>query len=898
MALFGTNRKKDRTRARVLRAAGMRVDRSSRAGMQALAVVAKAQDWQKEGWAYRDRIGELRYALQFLARSISRVTFFPAQIDLDSDGWIPFDSDTTTLDRRLRDAAVEHLARLPFSAGYTFTGIAIENLIVAGEVWLHGYLDPTTEDEVWRWRSVNEVEITSDGGVNLIEPGGVRRPLPPQESDNAEELIRLWVPHPAQRSVADSPMKPLRDPCEDVVLAGMELRAASRSRSATNGLLFMPNGMSLPPTSRDDQTYAGMSAEDEGFMAEFTAGLVAPISNESDPSAVVPLVLTGEADDIQAVKHVKLERATAEDLMERIEGSLRRIARGIDLPAERMTGMGAANHWTAWMIDSDTFRNHIEPWVRVFADSLLEGYLRPALIADGFPLDQVKAVVIGYDAGNLTENPNRGQDAMNAYDRGGIGRKALVEALGFSEADMPDDEELMKMIALKTGVDTAQSAVILQAMLGQAAERLPRRVIDAEPAPQIGAAPDQPKTGAPGVAPADPVPTRPEGVTAAAYDPSSLMRWFADASIDAGSRGGEWYVDEGLCDRLAAIDQQLREQILIAADAALARSLEKARNRLRSKVNGNAKLRAQFAAVAVEDYGRVLGREGALALGEDEQSLLHEALLAIQEKFETYVGRAALATARTLAQLLRIPGDDRPAFEERVRASLALRVERGWTRLRDGLFSLAERYLFDPHPEKTPPGERDGERPDGLVPAGLVRAAIADVGGPLPGSGGIGDKGVPERADALTPLNGLTNGTIAQEYVHEEGGESLGFEWRYGITAPPDQFPPHFKLDGKRFTGWDDPALRTDTKDAWLGPIYRPGDHQGCGCDYLHIWAIPTYERLATTRVGAETASMADTRRLAEADDAAGRTGTVAQRTRDERDRILALQKRYITGGN
>lgn len=884
MGLFGTT-KKSRTRARVLRAAGLRVDRSSRGEMQALALAARTQPWQREGWAYRDRIGELRYALQFLARSISRVTFFPAQHDPDSDTWIPFDSDMATLDAQIRASAADHLARLPFSAGYSFVGVAIENLIVAGEVWLHGYVEPDSEQEMWRMRSINEVEVTSDGKINLIEVGNIRRPLS-TDTDSDEELIRLWVPHPAQRDLADSPMKPLRDPCEDVVLAGLELRAASRSRSATNGILFMPNGMALPPTARDDQSYAGMSVDDDGFMSEFTAALVAPISNESDPSAVVPVVLTGDADDIQAVKHIKLERATAEDLMERIEGSLRRIARGIDLPAERMTGMGDVNHWTAWAIDSDTFRNHIEPWVRVLGDSLLEGYLRPALIADGFPLDQVKQVVIGYDAGNLTENPNRGQDAMNAFDRGGIGFKTLAEALGFSEADMPDDEELMKMIALKSGVDASQSALILQALLSafpREQQPVKATVVDAEPVREIAPA-ETPKTGAPGVAPADPVPTAPEGVTAAA-PPEPVEPEPA------------WNVDVALSERLAAIDQQLREQILVAADAALTRVLERANSRLRSKVNSNAALRAQFAQVLLADYGRVLGRDGALALGEDEHKLLHDAFVDLQGRFTKYVTGATRATARVLAAVLMLDGAARTAFEDRLQYALNDRIENGFVRLRDGMMKLAERYLFDPLPERDAPADK-GERPDGLVPAGLVRAAIADVGGPLPGSGGIGPKGVPERADSLTPLNGLTNGTTAVEAVQEHGGESLGFEWRYGITAPPDQFPPHFKLDGKRFTGWDDPALRTDTEDAWLGAIYRPGDHQGCGCDYLHIWAIPEYERLATTRIGVETAAMADTRRLAEMDDAAGRKGTVAQQTRDERDRILALQKRYITGGN
>jgi hypothetical protein len=91
-----------------------------------------------------------------------------------------------------------------------------------------------------------------------------------------------------------------------------------------------------------------------------------------------------------------------------------------------------------------------------------------------------------------------------------------------------------------------------------------------------------------------------------------------------------------------------------------------------------------------------------------------------------------------------------------------------------------------------------------------------------------------------------------------------------------------------------------------VGPHFTPGDHDGCQCDYRLVFAVPASVQdvpdLAAvadvdTDLGEETQAMKDIRGLAEGDDAAGRRGTTAQRERDTRDLLLALQKRHLTNG-
>ena len=42
--------------------------------------------------------------------------------------------------------------------------------------------------------------------------------------------------------------------------------------------------------------------------------------------------------------------------------------------------LGESNHWTAWLIDAQTFKNHLEPGCKMIADSITESYMRRRLM--------------------------------------------------------------------------------------------------------------------------------------------------------------------------------------------------------------------------------------------------------------------------------------------------------------------------------------------------------------------------------------------------------------------------------------------------------------------------------------------------------------------------------------
>jgi hypothetical protein len=884
VGLFGT---KDaaapvRRAARVLKASGMRMKTGNQETVRAVA--ATRQTWQSDAWGYRDMIGELRFGVQFRSRAVSKVKFFPAQAVPGEDEPIPLDAEKgVTVPAALRKAAAEEMARLPLDSGYAFSGILDENLGITGEAWLHGHM--VNGEERWDVRSVDEVDAGSDGRMYLREYGmATRTPVDPE----AEEMLRLWVPHPRYKILADSPMRSLLSVCEELILAGREMRAASRSRFAANGVLLVPDGMTLLNAVKEDSSLV----DDNDFMADLVATLLAPINNEGDPGSVVPAVISGDIEDIKAVRHLRMEREDSAALLDKIDRGLARLGRGLDIPPEILTGMAAANHWTAWQIDASTYRNHIDPGVRTIADSLTEAFLRPALLARGFTPEQVMLVQVWYDAGAVTENPNRVQDAKDAYDRGAIGMDPLRQALGFNEADAPDDEEVLKMVAFKIGIDPATAGILLQTLFGRkpadivttsTPEADKGDVVEGEVVPpELPAGQQNPGQAPPGTA---------DTATPSVGAQKLLSYLLADAAPVDEPDDGSWVIDDVAGRKLMEIDRALRDKLLAAANSAAERGLEKAGARIRSKAQKNAATRLLVAQFASEELGAKLGRDNVHELGLDEEGLIGDSIDGLEEKFTRWVNASIEATIGVVLALLGLkPDSDKgKTLADRLRTGMSGRITSGWALFRDGLMAAAEKYLYDPHPDQEP-----GEVPDGMVNPGLVRGVLAHVGGTDGKTTSADEEGFPEKADR--PVGGVALGDEVDQVLTEEGVEELGFEWAYGIT-PVAHFEPHKELDGQRFSSWKDERLIPDAKYAWVGAIFQPGDHKGCMCDYVPSYARQEYGEILADRLDVETPNARDDRLLAEGDDAAGRTGTTAQEARDERNRILALQDRWIKAG-
>lgn len=851
---------------RVLRADGQRIDLTKRDSGALLT--ATRQHWQAESMQYRDMIGELRYAVRLLARSVAKVRFYvaenrphpldPAPLDTP-DGEDPEHG----LDAQLAADAVLNFTRLPLDTHPDgFTARAAENLSICGEAWVH--LD---DQDRFHLRSVAEITASADGRVVLNGLPGASMVAARQIDPATEDLMRIWVPHPQWGQLADSPMRALLDTAEDAVLAGREQRSAARSRLAANGILFISESMSLART-RDNEE------EDEGdtFMRDLTAAMLAPVSDDGDAGAVVPIVIRANPEDIDKAKHLTFDRADSEQLIARQSAAILRLLRGLDIQPEQVEGLGSSNHWSSWAIEAQSVKHQVQPLAETLAASLTQAFLRPVLISLGHSETDVDRVTIAVDVSGLMENPNRGQDARDAHSALAISDDALREALGFDTDDAPDEAELVRRLASAGRLPPELTA----AVLGIRTESpQPRRTVEGQAVPvrELPAADRERPAASPGeTVPSRPVPEAPD-----------LARGPGGPVVAAAAPDDGWRVE--VATALGDIDAALLDRITTAADAAIARVVEKAGARVRSAAQKDRAVVASLSGVEVHLIASTLGRDAVSAFVPVDD-LITDAYTRLKAQVRGWLTDAAGAAADAVLALLRLGKATVRGrrVHDTVTARLTARTDDALRVLDEALDTAAERALFAPDPFAPDP-DLPGEGGGTLIRAGEVRRVLDTAGG---GSGGAG--------------GGFGSGPDVRRAIGDEGGVILGYEWDYRPEIVRDTFPPHRALHGVRFGTFTDPKLDTGPGSDWIGPFLYPGDHAGCvACSAHPVVAFPELDDGVVARRLREAAG--DPRnilagRIAADDTAAGRVGTSLQNEVEVRTRITTaierLQREHV----
>lgn len=446
-------------------------------------VHTKHPEWQTAAWDYRDSVPELRFAGEFIANSLGRLRMFVAEdrprgeepIPLADPATVPAQvAATQRVDDGTRAAAIAAFDRLNLgSRGNSLLGRLGENLEFAAECYLLGEIDEDGDEE-WTIRSVSEIQVTQ-GGARLIEPqsGSASRDLNPDATD----LLRLWTAHPRYMEWPDSPIAALLGTLEAMTLLEKRGRAHDRSRISSGKGLYVPDELSLArpgqaPVSAEIDGAAGDDDESDPFMEALTTLMTAPIGDESDPSAVVPLIIRGPAmagDKPMAdvLRTFDLHGEDPQKLDERYESAVLRLARGLNLPPERMKGLGNTTHWNANTITVDEVKTHIEPRAERMCDALTAAYLRPALKAMGVPPEQRRRVCLWFDASELVQNPNPEERAGKAHDAGIISDAAYRRELGFTDNDKPDNLEMLRRAVDRERLAPASVPVLLKILGGQ-----------------------------------------------------------------------------------------------------------------------------------------------------------------------------------------------------------------------------------------------------------------------------------------------------------------------------------------------------------------------------------------------------------------------------------------------
>jgi hypothetical protein len=143
-------------------------------------------------------------------------------------------------------------------------------------------------------------------------------------------------------------------------------------------------------------------------------------------------------------------------LSERSDRVLERIMQGLDVPKDVVTGLANVKYSNALQIDEALYKAHIEPLMLLIVDALTVMYLRPYLIANGYPEEQVKNICVWYDPSLVATRNDRAADADSGFEKMAVSYDTWRRAHGFSESDAPDPTEFALRLVLQKGMITPE----------------------------------------------------------------------------------------------------------------------------------------------------------------------------------------------------------------------------------------------------------------------------------------------------------------------------------------------------------------------------------------------------------------------------------------------------------
>jgi hypothetical protein len=459
-------------------------------------------DWQIEAWRLYDIIPELHKLSGRIGDSLAQARMYVAELDERGE-----EIGETT------DARVSALAGIPLGTGdqrddaLRLAGI---DLAIGGECWIVGENAASQpEAAAGAWFVVTGSAIKKVGDQIKVKRPQIMGGRDLVLTDGVDVLIRCWRPHPNDTDQADSFSRSAIVPLREIELLTKREFAELDSRLTGAGVMFLPEGVDFPREEGDPEGIAG-------FMAYLQRAAGTSMRDQSSASAMVPIMATvpdSVLPELDKIRVINFWSELSAEVAPMKASAIQRLASSAEIPGEVLTGIGDANHWTAWLISDEGIR-WIKGYLGLVAAALTRGFLRLALASLG--IANPERYAFGFDTSTLAAKPNRLDDALNLHDRFLLSDAETVKAGAFDPAQMPSTAERAAQILLKLVQVTPD--LILDPKI-QAALGLPHVEVVGPPtaAPAIGGSPndappaDEPDgdEGAPngGDAPAQPSPS-------------------------------------------------------------------------------------------------------------------------------------------------------------------------------------------------------------------------------------------------------------------------------------------------------------------------------------------------------------------------------------------------------
>ena len=399
--------------------------------------IAKASqvkgDWQVEAWQRLKDVGELRFSIYWKRSLVSRFRLVASDVDPDTG------QPTGHTDRLIAHDIVSRIAG--GTGGQSQMLGRLEVLIsVPGEGYIAVIFPDNGLEE--QWHVLSRTEIKTKSGVTIIKlPDGSDYELNP----DTDTLARIWSPDAECTWDADSPVRAALPILREIVRMTQNIEAAGKSRQAGNGLLILPEEISMAPgnapTGALDPDAPDLPPGPIPTINYVTADQIrvalqnamsTAISDPSSAEALVPLILQCKGEWIDKIRHITFASALTEESRTTRTEAIRRLALTLDMPPEVLLGQADLNHWSLWGIEEQALRWHTAPDMETICHGLTEQLLRPMLIRLGEDPD---GVVVWYDSSDLESKPDQAEQDTAAYDRGLLTSLAYMRRL-----DIPEDD--------------------------------------------------------------------------------------------------------------------------------------------------------------------------------------------------------------------------------------------------------------------------------------------------------------------------------------------------------------------------------------------------------------------------------------------------------------------------
>lgn len=398
--------------------------------------------WQTELWRLYDVVPEFSRGANWVGSACSRVRIYVAEIDEAGEVQqeVPKRSPYAKYSYHLfgGPARQQELLRL--------MGV---DLTVSGEFWILGVDGDADREDMWYAVSRNELQrvqmtVATDTEPLIGEPPEVYEffdgKMRHQLIEGEDIMYRCWTPHPYRTWNADSPGRSLQMVLVELEILTQYILAQARSRLASAGVWIWPSGTDFP--TADNKPVDG-----ESLMERMLLAGEQNMKSFGSASQVLPMIVEMPEKVFDRIKPpIVFGSELSKEAMELRRELRERLAAGMDIAPEIVTGMGEATGWNTFSIETSTVETVIKPIMARICNAATQVYLWPQLRDAKKPWKRYK---FWFDTAALTIRPQRLKETIEMYEREIVGAEQVLIAADLPPSAAMGREEKAQVLARK-----------------------------------------------------------------------------------------------------------------------------------------------------------------------------------------------------------------------------------------------------------------------------------------------------------------------------------------------------------------------------------------------------------------------------------------------------------------